>query len=229
MPSLSVRIVLCAAVVTILTACADTSCYVGRDSDREPRMLVVSVALSLTEAMEAVAEQYQEASGVRVRVNAGASNALARQIIEGAAVDVFVSADEAQMDLVERANRLEPGTRIDFLGNELVLVAARGSGLELHAPGDLLAPRIRRIVIGDPAGVPAGVYARRYLESVNLWGPLESKLVPTASVRAALAAVVSTDADAGFVYRTDAARASVDVLFMVPPDPSAPIVYPPRS
>lgn len=190
--------------------------------------LLVSAAVSLTEALESIARQYEAASRVKIRLNNGPSNALARQIIEGAAVDVFISADETQMDLVARADRLEPGTRVDLVSNRLVLVVPRRTAGGISGPADLLSPQVRRVALGDPQGVPVGVYARRYLESIELWTPLQSRLVPMSSARAVLSAVAGGDADAGFVYRTDAAAVAVAVetVFTVPPDPSRPIAYP---
>jgi molybdate transport system substrate-binding protein len=214
---MALRIVGAVAAIALMAACGRAG---GASS------LVVSAAVSLTEAVQEVSARYHAATGVQVRVNTGPSNTLARQILDGAAVDVFLSADEAQMDVVERGGRIEPGSRVALLGNQLVIVVSRGAGLGLRGPQDLLDPRIRRITLGDPTAVPAGVYARRYLESAGLWTALQPKLVPTVSVRAALAAVASADADAGFVYRTDASRAEVDVAFVVPADPVTPIVYP---
>jgi molybdate transport system substrate-binding protein len=92
---------------------------------------------------------------------------------------------------------------------------------------ELTGPAFRRIAIGDPAAVPAGVYARQYLEQLDLWSELEPKLVPGASVRAALAAVESGAVDAAIVYRTDARIAlKATVAYVVPADRGPRIVYP---
>jgi molybdate transport system substrate-binding protein len=91
----------------------------------------------------------------------------------------------------------------------------------------LLAGDVRRVAIGDPAGVPAGVYAKQYLEKIGLWRQLEPKLLPLANVRAALAAVVSGGAEAGFVYESDAASSSRARVAFVIDGPDAPqIIYP---
>lgn len=215
----------CAGVLVSLLA---ASCGGGpeRSQGAGPTTLLVSAAVSLTEVLESIARQYEAASRVQIRLNTGPSNALARQIVEGAAVDVFISADETQMDLVERADRLEPRTRVDLVSNRLVLVVPRRAAVSVSEPADLLSPQVRRVALGDPQGVPVGVYARRYLESIELWTPLQSRLVPMSSARAVLSAVAGGDADAGFVYRTDVALAAVETVFTVPPDPSLPIIYP---
>jgi molybdate transport system substrate-binding protein len=165
--------------------------------------LMVSAAVSLTEALEEVATAYRTVGGGSVVFNFAGSNALARQIVSGAPVDVFVSADEAQMDVVDGAGMLSPGTRAPVVANQLVVIAGSRAP-SLSSVEGLAAADIRRIAIGDPAAVPAGVYARRYLEQIGLWPRLESRMVPTANVRAALTAVQNGSADAGIVYATDA-------------------------
>jgi molybdate transport system substrate-binding protein len=188
--------------------------------------LTVSAAASLTEVMEAAGRAYQESGGGPVRFNFGGSNVLARQIASGAPVDLFISADESQMDFAAAAHTIDTGSRIDLLGNRLAVIALPQRGVFADARA-LLDPGIRRIAIGDPAAVPAGVYARRYLESAGLWEALQPKLIPVANVRAALAAVDNGSADAAFAYVTDAAAAKAAQVALVISDPRAPrVVYP---
>jgi molybdate transport system permease protein len=191
------------------------------------RTVVVSAAVSLSEALEAAARQVERRTGMRVSLNFGASNSLARQIVAGAPVDLFISADEAQMQVLEAAGRIAPGTRVDLLRNRLVVVVPAGRGSPVHSPSDLLSPAIRRIAIGDPSAVPAGVYAREYFRRLGLWDALSPEAVPGASVRAALAAIDAGEADAAVVYATDArmTRHAV-VAFEVPADSAPPILYP---
>jgi molybdate transport system substrate-binding protein len=190
-----------------------------------PPPLTVSAAISLTEALEAAAAAYRAAGGTPVRFNFGGSNALARQIVNGAPVDVFLSADEAQMDVVEKAGLVAAGTRVAVVANRLVLVVDSRSAVK--AVSDLGAAEIRRIAIGDPAAVPAGVYARQYLERIGQWTRLEHKVVPVANVRAALTAVQNGSADAAFVYATDARIAPALRVVATITGPEAPrIVYP---
>jgi molybdate transport system substrate-binding protein len=91
------------------------------------------------------------------------------------------------------------------LSNSLAIIVAAEGGAEVNSPQDLAGPRIKRVALGDPQAVPAGVYAREYLRRLKLWSALEPKVVPMESVRAALAAVESGNVDAGIVYKTDAA------------------------
>jgi len=187
--------------------------------------LTVSAAISLSEALEAVAAAYRVAGGTPVVFNFGGSNALARQIVNGAPVDVFISADEAQMEVVEKADLVRAGTRVPVVANRLVLVVDSRS--RVKAVTDLGVAEIRRIAIGDPVAVPAGVYARQYLERINEWTRLQPKMVPVANVRAALTAVQNGSADAAFVYATDARIAPALRVVAAITGPQAPrIVYP---
>jgi molybdate transport system substrate-binding protein len=187
--------------------------------------LTVSAAVSLTEALQEVAAAYRAAGGPLVSFNFAGSNVLARQIVNGAPVDVFVSADEAQMDVVARAGLVAPGSLTDVTGNTLVLVA--DARTTIHTIADLGNADVRRIAIGDPAAVPAGVYARRYLEDIGMWARLEPKLVPTTNVRAALTAVQNGSAAAAFVYATDARIApELKVVATIAGPRSPRIVYP---
>ena len=213
---------LSAAVLALFLAAPVPAGVSGRRSDD----LLVSAAASLTDSLTAIGREYERTTGTHLALNFGPSSGLARQIIAGAPADVFVSADEAQMDTVAKADLLDPGTRVDLLSNQLVIVR-RPDGPSIASPADLRAALVRHIALADPAGVPAGVYAKRYLESLGLWSAVESKVVPTVDVRAALAAVDSGNADAAFVYRTDAAIAHRAVIgFRVPLAQGPPILYP---
>jgi molybdate transport system substrate-binding protein len=199
---------------------------VGQDTPA-PRPITVSAAVSLTGALTAIAKDYADAGRGAVRLNFGASNILARQIVQGAPVDLFVSADEAQMDVVARAGRLTDGTRVNVAGNQLAVVVPSDRPRTFSSIAPIADPAFRRIALGDPAAVPAGVYAKQYLEKEGLWATVQPRIVPSASVRAALAAVESGAADAAIVYRTDARLAlRATVAWVVPADRGPRIVYP---
>jgi len=186
--------------------------------------VVVSAASSLADVLEDVAARYAEAGGGRVVVNLAASNTLARQIAAGAPVDVFLSADEAQMDAV--SEWLVPGTRVDLLSNVLAVAVPADRPRRLASLAELAGPGFARIAIGDPAAVPVGVYARQHLEALGLWDRLEPRLVPSGSARLALAAVESGAVDAAIVYRTDIAVTSRAVeAYVVPLSEGPRIVY----
>jgi molybdate transport system substrate-binding protein len=207
-----------AAVVAVVAAvAAPTSAQRGQ--------VVVSAAASLTEVMEKVARAYESRTGVRVAINAGASNTLARQISTGAAVDLFVSADASQMDAV--LSEIVAGTRVNLLSNQLAIAVPSDRPRRLTSARELTHPGFKRIAIGDPAAVPAGVYAKSYLEKIGIWKAVSARMIPSASVRAALAAVENGAADAAIVYRTDlAATRRASLALVIPASDGPPIVYP---
>ena len=186
-------------------------------------VLTVSAAISLTDALEEAGRAY-DSTRESVRFNFAGSNVLARQIVSGAPVDVYISADEAQMNVVAAAGAIDPTSRIDLLGNRLAVLTRR---VPLDSVRALLGPGIRRIAIGDPAAVPAGVYARQYLQAAGVWDRLQPKLVPVGNVRAAVTAVENGSADAAIAYETDAIAAKSATTALVISGPDAPrIVYP---
>ena len=193
--------------------------------------ILVFVAASLTDAMERLGNQFTEEHGVRVRFNLGGSVALAQQIIRRAPADAFVAAGPEPMDALEERDLLAPGSRVDLLTNELVVVAAPG----VAAPGGpgpgnvaaLLRESRGKIAIADPDLAPAGSYARQALESLGLWEELLPRLVPAFDVRAALGYVHAGTVELGIVYRTDAAIAGeLEVVTSIPSQAHPPIVYP---
>ena len=187
--------------------------------------VLVSAAASLAGVMEKISLDYGKRTGIRVVVNTGASNTLARQITAGASVDLFISADEAQMDVVR--GEVVANTRVDLVSNQLAIAVPADRPRMLQSARELTDPAFRRIAIGDPAAVPAGVYAKAYLEKLGIWPVVSAKAVPSASVRIALAAVENGAADAAIVYRTDVLTARGAVLALAIPVADGPrIVYP---
>jgi molybdate transport system substrate-binding protein len=157
----------------------------------------------------------------------GSSSTLARQIEEGAPADLFFSADLAQMDNLEKDGRLEPGSRKNFLSNQLVIIVLADSKRAVASPRDLLKPQVRKIALAESTSVPVGVYSREYLEKEGLWDKVSGKIVPVLDVRATLASVESGNVDAGFVYKTDAAMSKkVKVAFEIPIGKAPKIIYP---
>jgi molybdate transport system substrate-binding protein len=189
--------------------------------------LQVFAAASLTDALREIAADYEKATGDKLALNLGASSILARQIQEGAPADLFLSADEAKMDALEKRKLLLPGTRRSVLSNTLVVVVPSDSALKIAGPADLAAPPIRALALAEPQSVPAGIYAKEYLKKKGLWSKVIDRVVPTENVRAALAAVESGNVDAGIVYRTDAGISKkVRIAYEVPKAEAPGISYP---
>lgn len=174
--------------------------------------ITVSAAASLANAFDEMKQEFEKIHpDVRINTNYAASNPLLRQIIAGAPVDIFASADEATMDRAVEEKVVKPETRASFAKNNLVLIAPKGShsvtGLQ-----DLLS--LGHIAIGNPDSVPAGRYAKESLVRAGLWEKLAPKFIYATSVRQALDYVSRGEVDAGFVYGTDARQQQdrVDVI-----------------
>jgi len=189
--------------------------------------ITVFAAASLSDALHELATTYQKTTGDTVRLNLGASSLLARQIKEGAPADLFLSADEAKMDDLARAGLIDATSRRSLLSNSLVIVVAADSKLKLASAQDLASAEVHRLAVAEPETVPAGIYAREYLQKVGLWEAVVGKTVPVENVRAVLAVVESGNADAGIVYKTDALISrKVRVAYEVPPGDGPRISYP---
>lgn len=194
-----------------------------------PRPPLVLAAASLQESMNAAADAWAAKGHARPVISFAASSALARQVAAGAPADLFVSADEAWMDDLQKRGLLVPGTRADLVGNRLVIVERLGMRSPVPRPRGPFAALANsgRVAIADPASVPAGRYARAALEKMGLWRAVEPGIVRAENVRAALALVERGAARQGIVYATDA-RASrrVRVVAAFPPGSHPPIRYP---
>lgn len=203
------RILLAAVLVATTTATA-----------AEIRVLAAS---SLSDALQEIAATYEPTSGDAIVYSFGASNLLARQIAAGAPADLFVSADEASVALLAKQGLV--GEVQGVLSNTLV-IAVPADARPL-APRDLASRAVRTIAMGEPRTVPAGIYARAWLMRERLWAAVSKKVIPTATARAALAAVASGDVDAAIVYRTDALSSKgVRIAYEVPRESAPRIRYP---
>ncbi len=189
------------------------------------RPVLVFAAASLADALQAAGAAWERRHpATPIQFNFAGSDSLARQIAAGAPADLFVSADRAQLD---RAERTEPGHSVALLGNQLVVIAPRGSDARVTSAADLLS--FERVGLADPEGVPAGQYARSWLQEAGVWERLAPKVVPALDVRANLAAVASGSVPVGVVYATDAVAGDsagrVRVVYRVPPTAAPEIVY----
>jgi molybdate transport system substrate-binding protein len=187
----------------------------------------VSAAASLTDALREIASQYQKQSGHSLLFNLGASSMLARQIEQGAPADLFISADELEMDELQRRGLIVPKSRRSILSNSLVIIVPNDSALKIRSPKDLADGAVRNIAVAQSQSVPAGIYAKGYLIRMKVWDRIAGKIVPTDNVRSALAAVESGNADVGIVYKTDALISRlVKIAYAVPAGEGPKISYP---
>ena len=193
--------------------------------------VVVFAAASLADALQEVTQAWSKETGHTVKTSFAASSTLARQIENGAPANVFISADEAWMDYLVQRKLTANGTRVDLLGNRLVLVvpADRPKQVELRPGFDLagLLGADGRLATGDPAHVPVGRYAQEALTRLGVWDLAQARLVRADSVRSALVFVERGEVPAGIVYETDAAISKkVKVAFEVAQKDGPTISYP---
>jgi molybdate transport system substrate-binding protein len=220
-------------VKSILRACLLLAvCLFGQQSlaaDSE-KTLTVFAAASLTNVLQDLGDAFTKDTSIPVRFSFAASSALARQIENGSRADMFFSADLEWMDYLQARNLIQPATRHDLLGNQLVLIAPLDSKITLKIePHFALAAAVGKshLATGDPDSVPVGRYAHEALANLGVWDQVAARLVRADSVRSALAFVDRGEAALGIVYATDAlVDKNVRVVDMFPPDSHMPIIYP---
>jgi molybdate transport system substrate-binding protein len=193
--------------------------------------LLVFAAASMKNALDDVDAAFTKQSGVKVVASYDASSALMKQIEGGAPADAFVSADLKWMDYGSQKKLIKDDTRVNLLGNKLVLIAPKDSKIDnvTIGPGFDLAKLAGdgRVATGDVRAVPVGIYAQAALQKLGAWAAVERKMAMTANVRAALVLVARGEASLGIVYSTDAkVEPGVKVVGMFPEDSHDPIIYP---
>jgi molybdate transport system substrate-binding protein len=197
----------------------------------DDKVLTVFAAASMKNALDDVDKAFAAKTGIKVNASYAASSTLAKQIAQGAPADVFVSADTDWMDYSIKKKDINAATRVDLLGNSIVLIAPKdskidhvtiGQGFDLaKLAGD------GKIATGDVKAVPVGKYAKAALEKLGAWQAAESKFAMAESVRAALEFVARGEAALGIVYSTDAkVEPGVKIVGTFPADSHPPIIYP---
>lgn len=205
---------------------AQVSGPAGATGRGAPVELHFYAAASLRDVLQELAPALERATGTRLVWNLGASNDLARQIVAAGKADLFFSADEGWMDHLAAEGLVDTASRRSPLSNRLVVIVPAASPLEVASARDLAASSVRRLSLANPEAVPAGKYARAWLEQSGVWSAVAKRVVPALDVRAALAAVESGAIEAGIVYRTDAAGARrARVAFEVPVEEGPTIAY----
>lgn len=188
--------------------------------------VLVFAAASLAGALDQVAADYSASTGHEVVISYAGSSALARQIQQVAPADIFISANSDWMDALDEAGMVQPGSRVDLLSNELVLIGRSETGLmgENDPAKAIIGHRIAMALVD---AVPAGIYGKSSLEALGLWDEVADNVVQVDNVRAALAMVAIGAAPFGIVYATDAqAEPRVTVLARLPDATHPPIRYP---
>jgi molybdate transport system substrate-binding protein len=197
----------------------------------QEKSIVVFAAASMKNALDGVDTAYTKQSGIKIVVSYAASSALMKQIEQGAPAEVFVSADLQWMDYGSQKKVIKDDTRVNLLGNRLVLIAPKDSKIDnvTIGPGFDLAKLAGdgRVATGDVRAVPVGIYAKAALEKLGAWAAAEPKMAMSDNVRAALILVARGEAPLGIVYETDAkVEPGVKVVGTFPEDSHPPIIYP---
>jgi molybdate transport system substrate-binding protein len=197
----------------------------------EDRTLTVFAAASMKNALDDIDAAFTEKTGIKVSASYAASSTLAKQIEQGAPADIFVSADTDWMDYAVSKKTINESTRVNLLGNSIVLIAPKDSKIDnvTIGPGFDLAKLAAdgKIATGDVKSVPVGKYAKAALEKLGAWQAAEPKFAMAESVRAALTLVARSEAVLGIVYSTDAkVEPGVKIVGIFPADTHPPIIYP---
>lgn len=228
MRKISWLLVACMLLVLSLAGCGAGNTQPSTNvTQAKPTEVMVSAAASLQTSLTELQKAYaKKKTDVTLTFSFGASGTLQQQIEQGAPVDLFISAGKSQMDALEQKNLLVKDSRIDLLGNDLVLITGKDNS-KVTSLDDLSKSSVAQISIGTPKSVPAGQYAQDALTSLKLWDTLQPKLVMAKDVTSVLNYVETGNADAGFVYRSDAQGSTkVKVVAVVPESSHKPIVYP---
>ena len=204
--------------------------FLLQPSARAAGSITFFAAASLKNALDAAAADFKAANGTEIRISYGSSLTLAKQIVQGAPAEIFASADLASMDYLAAQHLIKPGSRVNLLGNRLVVIAPKSSPLAtlpFTQAAFSAAIGTGHVATGDTASVPVGKYAKAALQKLGLWDTVEPHLALTADVRAALTFVARGEAVLGIVYATDAAaEPNVKIVASFPQDSHPPIVYP---
>lgn len=190
--------------------------------------LTISAAASLTDVLEELQPRFETAHpGIKLSFNFGGSGSLQQQIEQGAPADLFLSAAEKNMQALIDKGLMDTENTTTLLTNEIVLITSSSNELPISSEQDLTAEDIKIVALGIPESVPAGSYAQEALTSLGLYEQLQPKIVQAKDVRQVLQYVETGNADAGFVYKTDALTSSkVKIVHTVDPSSYTAITYP---
>ncbi|MGA2160352.1 MAG: molybdate ABC transporter substrate-binding protein [Dehalococcoidia bacterium] len=219
--SLKTNIVL--LVVMLAVVIAPVAC-----AQQTPVTLNISAAASLTDVVKEINTAYVQAKpGVTITPNFGGSGTLRVQIENGAPVDIFISAAQDQMDMLQKKQLIIDDMRRNLLANKIVLVVPAAGSSTVTNFEDLAKQYVRKVAIGDPKSVPAGAYAQQVFQQLGITDAVKAKLVLGGDVRQVLTYVESGDVDAGVVYATDARGSNkVKVVAIAPDEINRKVIYP---
>lgn len=202
--------------------------FVSTVSNAQDKVTIFAAA-SLTNAISDIATHYEKYQSVQIQTSFASSSTLAKQIEKGAPADIYMSADSKWMNYLQDKNLLKVDSKVNLLGNQLVLVAPKGRvfKVDMDKRFNIAGAFSGKLCTGELDSVPVGIYAKQSLKSLNWWDAAKMRIVGTQDVRAALVFVERGECDAGIVYATDAKVSSrVEIIAIFPETSHDPIVYP---
>lgn len=214
----SVAIILGLFLLFVATGCQGTT------KNKEVTKLTISAAASMTDSLLEIKKRFEEVNPeIEIVYNFGGTGSLRKQIEQGAPVDLFFSASEADYEKLVDGGFVNQGKLL--FTNQLVIIKSKG--VEVTSLNDWIHTKNdKKIAIGTPEAVPAGTYAKEALESMNQWDPLYNQFVFAKDVTHILTLVKKGSADIGFVYQSDAFQEEeIDILEKIPSNIHSPINY----
>jgi molybdate transport system substrate-binding protein len=189
------------AIFLLIGICA---CSSKEQDQTKPVELTISAAASLNEALNELKKSFEkEHPYIKLFYNIGGSGALKQQILQGAPVDLFLSASHDQFSELAQEGLIEEQYQVDLLGNQLVLITNNKNSAQLNGFSDLTNNQVSKIAIGMPESVPAGKYAKQTLQHIGIWEQIQPAVIQTKDVRQVLTYVETGNVDVGIVYMTD--------------------------
>lgn len=189
------------AIFLLIGICA---CSAKEEPQTKPIELTISAAASLNESLNELKKSFEkEHPYIKLFYNIGGSGALKQQILQGAPVDLFLSASHDQFNELAQEGLIEEQYQVDFIGNQLVLITNKENPIQLNVFSDLADSQVGKIAIGIPESVPAGKYAKQTLQNIGIWEQIQPAIIQTKDVRQVLTYVETGNVDAGIVYMTD--------------------------
>jgi molybdate transport system substrate-binding protein len=224
MKKLRFTLLLSFSLLIVLSACSGKGAPAQKQEKSE---LTISAAASLNDALKEIKTTFEKKhKNIQLSINLGGTGALQQQIIQGAPVDVFISAAKDKFEDLVQKGLIKREDSNDLLGNQLVLITPK-SHSAIQSFSDLSDKRVSKIAIGTPETVPAGMYAKQTLQKYKLWDKLSPKLILAKDVRQVLTYVETKSVDAGIVYLTDAKISNkVNIVETASKNTHNPIIYP---
>lgn len=209
------KIMILITILLIIVSCSNDNSENEVNSNNH--QLNISAASSLIEVMKQLKSEYENQTEVELQVNFGSTGSLAKQIERGAPVDLFISADEKWLDILNQKNYINTKTVTTIGENNLVIIQNKENNFVVNSLNDLSQLTIGKIGIGHPESVPAGKYAKESLVATNVWESITNKFVYAQNVRQVLTYVETANVEIGFVYKSDAMTSNeVEIIYDVP-------------